>query len=200
MIHDVEEEVLRFIGAFLVAIITALTRKQCQTSPLWHWCINMAFWQCFIPALVIEFQDPSSQAIGPIEMSFAIGIGVTLSTLFGIRSVVNSLPTEDFVAMIKAMDDAPKIIIRRNENEENNKADVLVADDEPVVWVRSTDDFKTPIIEELREGALLPVKPVKPILKNSGTREFNNTNKSPVKSPVKSPSKKLRFFNKKVKI
>ena len=194
MIHEVEEEVLRFIGAILVAIITVLTRKKFQTSPLWHWSINMAFWQCLIPALAMEFQEPNNEAIGPIEMSFAIGIGVTLSTLFGIRTVVNSLPTEDFIAMIKSMDDAPKILIRRKLNEKNETAaDVLVADDEPVVWVRSTDDYKTPIIEEMREDALIPVKP---ILKNSGTREINNT----TKSPNKSPSRKLRFFNKKVKI
>ena len=196
MIHNVEEEVLRFIGAFLVIVIAALTRKQCQKSPLWHWCINMAFWQCFIPALIMELQDQaSSEVIGPVEMAFAIAIGVTLSTLFGIRTVVNSLPTEDFIAMIKSMDDSPKIIIRRKENVKINKdepvkADVLIADDEPVVLVSATNDLNVPIIREVRKGGLLPLKP---ILKKPGSQDFNFANKS--------PSKKLKgFFNKKVKI
>lgn len=44
MINLVEEEALRFIGAFLVMIIALFTRKQYQQYKFWHFAVNMAFW------------------------------------------------------------------------------------------------------------------------------------------------------------
>merc|ERR1711879_842832 len=134
-----------------------------QKYHLWHWCVNMAFWQCFIPALIMEFQDPMTQKINPIEMSFAIAIGVTLSTLFGIRTFMTNLPTADFIAMIKSSQDAPQIMIRNLKTGGQGttaEADVVIGDDEPIVMVHAHDDQEGPLIEEIREGSLNPIGPI----------------------------------------
>ena len=65
-----------------------------------------------IPALVLEFQEPVTKTMNPLEMSLAIGIGVALSTFFGIRSVLETLPVADYVAAMKDGRYANRIIIK----------------------------------------------------------------------------------------
>ena len=208
MIHLVQEEAFRFVGAFLVMIIALITRKQYQKSAIWHLMVNMAFWQCLIPALVMEFQEPISKTMSLAEMSLAIGIGVALSTFFGIRTVLQTLPVADYVAgqnvpnriIIKSQAPAsPKIIIGStpyaNAVAETEAPDITLPEEVPVLIEQVDDDD---IYEEPVDSPLVIVH-ANDDEKVPMVREISTL--SPIaEEPVvssKSPSKKLKsFFNK----